>query len=149
MRVGELCNREVVFVRSDETARAAAEVMREFHVGDVVVVVERNGRNMPAGVVTDRDLAIEVVAKGVDPDAITAGDMITQRVVCAELEESYADVLDRMRRAGVRRMPVVDVHGALVGILALDDVLRFVSQQLAEIAQLITVQPQREAMVRA
>lgn len=148
MRVGELCSREVVFVRSDETARAAAEVMREYHVGDVVVVVERNGRNMPVGVVTDRDLAIEIVAKGVDPDVVTAGDMVTQRVICAEQEESYVDVLERMRHAGVRRIPVVDVYGALVGILALDDVLRFVSRQLADIAQLIAVQPQLEAVVR-
>ena len=79
MSVGDLCNREVVFVHPDEAAASAVQLMRSQHVGDVVVVEEQDGLRIPVGIVTDRDIVIEIVAQGVDPGAVTVGDSAGDR----------------------------------------------------------------------
>ena len=64
MTVGELCNRAVVFAREEETVREAARRMRDMHVGDLVIVREEDGRRVPVGIVTDRDLVVGPLAAG-------------------------------------------------------------------------------------
>jgi len=148
MTVGEICNREVVVVEKEADAREAARLMREFHVGDLVVV-ERHGEvNIPLGVLTDRDLVIEVLAREVDPAAVTVMDLLGGALVTASEEESLIDGLQRMRASGIRRLPVVSSGGGLVGILTMDDVLDLLSEELADVVTLITRQPQKERQQR-
>ena len=68
MAIGELCSREVVFVALNETCALAAQLMREQHVGSLVVVREEGARRVPAGIITDRDLVVGVMALGLDAD---------------------------------------------------------------------------------
>ncbi len=68
MPIGEICNRDTVIVKRDDTALEAAKLMRQHHVGDVVVVEERDGAQIPVGIVTDRDLVVEIMATELDPD---------------------------------------------------------------------------------
>ena len=80
MSVGEICNREVIIVHRDETVQEAAKLMRQHHVGDVVVVDDRNGVRVPVGIVTDRDVVVEIVATELDQATMTVGDIMAQEL---------------------------------------------------------------------
>ena len=73
MRIGDFCNREVVVIKEDSSVTEAASIMREYHVGDVVAVREQYGRRVPVGILTDRDIALGVVAEKIDPKSVSVG----------------------------------------------------------------------------
>lgn len=144
MSVGELCNRSVVVMRKDESARDAARLMRNHHVGDVVIVEDRQQEQVPVGIVTDRDLVIEIMAEDVDPDQFTVGDLIVYELVAVREEDELLDTLQRMRGAGVRRAPVINGAGGLEGILTVDDIVELLAEQTAGLAALVRREQQRE-----
>ncbi len=116
MSVGEICNREVVIIRAGESVPEAARLMREYHVGDLVVVSEERGRRIPVGILSD----------------LMSTDLVTAREA-----DSAFDTIKRMRKHGVRRLPVLDEAGALVGILAVDDLIDLVAEQLDDHVALV------------
>jgi CBS domain-containing protein len=135
MHVGELCNREVIVVERGASVREAASLLRQFHVGDLVVTDERGGQRVPVGIVTDRDITIEVVAMGVNPESVTVGEVMGPDLVAAGDAESVYDVIERMRSNGIRRLPVVDAHGGLIGILSVVDLLEYLSEEITMLAK--------------
>jgi len=149
MAVGELCNREVVITEKTASVVDAAQLMRTHHVGDLVVVEDRGGRTHPVGIVTDRDIVVEVVAAGVNPDSLKVGDIMGPEVATVRESEGLFEALRYMRDKGVRRMPVVDREGGLVGILTLDDLLSLLAEEMTELAKLVSHERQREATARA
>jgi CBS domain-containing protein len=149
MSVGELCNREVVVAEKALPVTEAARLMRSHHVGDLVVVEEKGGRKHPVGIVTDRDIVVEVVAAGVNADALKVGDIMGPEVATVRESEGLFEALRYMRDRGVRRMPVVDSSGALLGILTLDDLLGLLAEEMTELAKLVSHERQREAVGRA
>ena len=149
MAVGEICNREVVVAEKALSVVAAAQLMRKHHVGDLVVVEEKAGRKHPVGIVTDRDIVVEVVAAGVNPEALKVGDIMGPEVATVRESEGLFEALRYMRDKGVRRMPVVDGAGGLVGILTLDDLLSLLAEEMTELAKLVSHERQREATARA
>ncbi len=124
MPVAESCTTDVVCCRPQASALEAARLMREKHVGDVVVVSDPHSERVPLGVVTDRDLAIEVLGHGRDAAATTLASLMQTPVVVARDSEDTRAVIERMHAHGVRRIPVVDARGVLRGIVTLDDLLR-------------------------
>src|SRR5574340_1750409 len=132
MAVGELCNREVVIAEKTLSVVAAAGLMRKHHVGDLIVVEDREGRKLPVGIVTDRDIVVEVVATGVNPEALKVGDIMGPAVATVRESEGLFEALRFMRDKGVRRMPVVDGTGGLAGILTLDDLLSLLAERSEE-----------------
>lgn len=137
MPIGELCSREVVFVTRGESIRAAAQIMRQHHVGDVVVVEEKPTQREPVGIVTDRDIVIEVIAKDLDLDSVTVGDIMSFNLVTARETDGIYETIQFMRTKGVRRLPVVNSKGGLVGILTVDDIIGLLSEEMTELAKLI------------
>ena len=133
MTIGEICNRTVVCATRDITVVEAANLMRQHHIGDLVVV---DGRRTPVGIVTDRDVVVEVVAPGLDAKSIKLGDLLIGHLTAVEERENCADVVRLMAAKGVRRMPVVDAAGILVGIVTIDDLLPQLATQLAELSEL-------------
>ena len=148
MAVGEICNRDVVITQKTLSVVDAARLMRTHHVGDLVVVEEKDGRKLPVGIVTDREVVVEVVAAGVNPDALKVGDIMGPGVATVREGEGLFEALRYMRDKGVRRMPVVDREGALVGILTLDDLLSLLAEEMMELAKLVSHERQREAIAR-
>ena len=148
MSVGEVCNREVVVVGVRESVSTAAHLMRAEHVGDLVVVGEGERARVPAGIVTDRDLVVELLGEDVEPEKVTVGDILDHELWTAGEDEDTLEVLERMREKGVRRMPVVDGEGALVGILTMDDLLDLFAEQLDKMVQLIGREQRREKTTR-
>jgi CBS domain-containing protein len=148
MSVGAICNREVVIAEKTLPVIEAARLMRSHHVGDLVVIEETAGRRKPVGIVTDRDIVVEVVAAGVNPDALKVGDIMGPEVATVRESEGLFEALRYMRDKGVRRMPVVDSSGGLVGILTLDDLLGLLAEEMTELAKLVSHERQREAVGR-
>lgn len=148
MRVGEFCSREVVIIDKEETIEAAARLMRTHHVGAVVVVEEREGEKFPVGILTDRDIVVELVAARIALDAVSIGDVMSFELATTEEEDDLLDTIGQMQRKGVRRIPVVDTRGALVGILAIDDLLEVVSEQLSGLVKVIAREQERERELR-
>ena len=145
MTVGDICNRNVVVAPETEMVVDAARRMRTSHVGNLVIVKARNGQHMPIGIVTDRDIVIGAVAS--DPDHINylfVRDVMTSNLVTAYEDEEIDAALKKMHQHGIRRLPIVDETGALVGILTLDDILQYVSGQQAELVALVAREQQRE-----
>jgi CBS domain-containing protein len=149
MTVGEICNRDVVVAPKSEMVVDAAKRMRTSHVGDLVVVEIRNGRRVPVGIVTDRDIVIAAVAG--DPDHINylvVGEVMTPDLVTAREEDSIEAALGKMQEHGIRRLPIVDGAGTLVGILTLDDILRYLTAQQSELVALVAREQNRERQFR-
>jgi len=134
MNVGTICQRLVITVsRSDEVV-AAAQLMRSKHVGYLVVVEPvSGGGSRPVGVLSDRDIVIAVVAREVDPRTLRVGDIMTPEPATVGESESVEEALRTMRQFGVRRLPVVNPHGELCGIVAVDDVLKVVAGDALDI----------------
>jgi CBS domain-containing protein len=148
MSIGDICNRETIFTNRDSSLNEAAQLMRQHHVGDLVVTAEKNGRRVPVGIVTDRDLVIEVLARQVDPASVTVGDIMTTDLVTARESDGVFDTLQRMRAKGVRRLPVVDGEGELIGIVSIMDFLDLLAEELTALARLVSRAQARERTVR-
>lgn len=137
MPVGEYCNREVIIAEKGTSVREAARLMRNYHTGDLVVVECRGGENFPVGIVTDRDLVIEVLAEDAPLEQVTLADLLCVELATVQESEELWLVLNRMRTLGVRRMPVVNARGVLVGILTMDDAVELIAEALSDMAQLV------------
>lgn len=150
MRVEAACTRHVVTVTPDQSLLEVARAMRHHHVGDVVVVEQSAMGTRPLGIITDRDLVVGVLAQGItDFAALRAGDAIARSLEVVSCEDQLAIVAHRMAQTGVRRLPVVNSLGALVGIVSYDDVLRTLTEQLAHLTEKMTHQHENERVRRA
>jgi len=148
MTAGDACNRQVVAASRDMPLGEAARVMRECHVGSLVVVEETGAGRVVVGMLTDRDIVTAVVAKDVNAAALRVDDVMTRDVVTARESDSVLDVLAAMRRRAVRRVPVVGAKDELVGVVAADDVLGFIADELRTLVQALVAQPGREQLAR-
>ena len=148
MPVGEICNREAVVAERTTTIVEAARIMRRYHVGDLVVVDEVQGRRVPVGMVTDRDLVVEVIAREQPFASCTVSAIMSATVVCVPETAGVIEAIQLMRSHGVRRVPVVDAGGALVGILAADDLLDLLAEELSALARIAPRGQEREVRSR-
>ena len=149
MRVGEVCNREVVIVDKGSSLLEAAKVMRSQHVGTVVVVEEQDGNSIPVGILTDRDMVIALIAEEVPLSAVSVGDVMSFELIIARESDDLFATVEHMRDRGIRRLPVVAENGSLVGILAVDDVLDLLAEQLNSLVRLVACERRREEQRRA
>ena len=148
MRAGDFCNREVVVVGEDDSVTKAAGIMREYHVGDVVIVQTKYGKQVPVGILTDRDITLEIVAGGADPENIRVGDAMTFELTTVADDDDLMHVIEVMRSKGIRRVPVVDADEALIGIVTVDDIVDLLSEIMVDLAHLVDNQRRREAKSR-
>ena len=149
MLAGDVCNRIVVIAERDMSLAQAAQLMRQRHVGCLVVVDETGAGRLVAGMLTDRDIVTAVVARELDATQLTVGDVMCRELISALEDDSIRDMLVTMRRKGIRRLPVVTSQGVLVGLVTLDDVLALLAEQLRELAAVIETEALREQRERA
>lgn len=151
MNVGKISRRDVVTVRPQDELLSAARLMREKHVGYLVVVepavAEKTWR--PVGVLTDRDLVVTVMAREADARTLRVEDVMTRNPVTARLSDSVAQVVREMRRIGVRRLPVTGALGELAGVIALDDIVEALAAQLEDVAVSIRAGQKVESSLRS
>jgi CBS domain-containing protein len=131
--------------RRDEHVTVAAQRMRDLHVGTLVVVDEQDGRRIPVGLVTDRDLVVRVLSDSArDVDALVLANVMTSEPVTAREEDNLWDVIKKMRSFGIRRLPVVNDRGGLEGILSFDDLIDLVAEELSDLSTLVSREQKRE-----
>jgi CBS domain-containing protein len=139
--LGEVCIKPVVTIAPTATVLDAARLMRQKNVGALVVV---NGEK-PKGILTDRDIAIAVVAEGLDPATVPVADVMHARPAVIREDQGIFDVTKMLGTNGVRRLPVVDKKGKLTGIIALDDLLMLFGQEMGLVASALSRELDRPA----
>ncbi len=130
MRVGDICVRRVVTVERRTSIRDAIMLMRDQHVGDVVVTEPHPSGEAPVGILTDRDIVLELLAREVDLDAVTCGDVMSYELATVDAEDEILDAIQAMQSRAVRRLPVLGANGELAGMLSLDDLVAALSEAI-------------------
>lgn len=148
LTTGEICTRSVAIAFRTTSVDGAARLMRDNHVGCLVVVDEVDGRRIVVGVLTDRDIVTAVVAPGLDATTLTVDDVMTTDLVTAREDDSLIDLMRSMRRKGVRRVPVVGGQDELIGVVTLDDVLGVLSEELSLLVGTVDSEGKRERKMR-
>ena len=146
MHVGQVCNREAVTISPHAQVALAAQLMREKHVGYLVVIEPdfAGATQRAIGVLTDRDIVVDVVARDLDPRQALVRDVMSPNPVTIALTESISMAAQEMRRLGVRRLPVVGSLGELQGVVSLDDILDAASGELRNLAGAVHKEQQFE-----
>jgi len=148
MSIKECCNTDVVCCAADTSLQDVAALMRKHHVGDVVVVEDRDGNRLPLGIVTDRDIVMETVSVQMEASVFTAGDIMTTPLVTVREQDDFIETLRLMRHHKIRRMPVVTPAGILCGIVTADDIISLLSMELSLMTAAIIDQPVKESKLR-
>ncbi len=148
MSLADLCNRTPITVAADASLVEAAQLMRARHVGFLVVTPD-GGEGPPLGVLTDRDIVVEVISEGVDPTSVTVADAMTREPLVVAYDTTPEQVLAQMRAFGVRRAPVIDRAGQLVGVVALDDILDWLADAIGNAAAVVRHEQRVERQLRA
>lgn len=138
MTIGDFARREVVTAGPDVSLLEVAGLMATANVGSVVIV---DGRR-PLGIVTDRDLVLDVLGLDRDPAELSADEVMSEDLVVADAGDDVLDVLRRMHEAGVRRIPVMDGE-RLSGIVTLDDFVALLAEELGSLAGVIEAESPR------
>ncbi len=138
----------VAVVEPETPAVVVAQLMRKYHIG-ALVVVDANDKTRPVGIVTDRDLVLELMAEGLDPAVFTTGDIMSVDLVLATPEMDVMDAVQLMKTHGLRRLVMTDDAGALVGIVTMEDVLEQLTRELANLVAGLAGARDRESNERA
>src|SRR3990172_6393227 len=144
MTIGTLCAEPVARIRQDPGVTDAEMLMRESHVGDLVVVDTPEGRS-PVGIITDRDIVVEVIGQGFAPAQTPVGSVMSTPVLCLREEDGLLEAPEQMAARGVRRAPIVGRHGHLKGLVSMDDMVPLLARELAKISVLIRREQTGEA----
>jgi CBS domain-containing protein len=148
MKIGEICTRIVTFATKDMPLVDAAKLMRQHHVGSLIVVEEQKGDRVPVGMLTDRDIVVEVLAPGLDYRNLSVGEIMSSKLITARDSDDMLGVLRVMRQKGIRRMPVVTESGSLAGIVTLDDLLEILAEQMDDLVDAIAGEQVKEVKGR-
>lgn len=131
--IKSIVREQVVIASPNAPVTEVAKLMDERDVGSVVIV--ENER--PRGIVTDRDLALEVLVRERDPSTLTAADVMTADVVTVDVESGIFDVIRTMRESGVRRIPATDADGRIAGIVTFDDFVVLLARELEQLGDVV------------
>lgn len=148
MLVKDICTLDPASCGRDISILEAARLMRQHHTGTLVVVDDPTGDRTPAGIITDRDIVIEVLAGELNPAETPVSRVMCAKLVIAGGAEDVNDAIERMRLHGVRRLPVTDHDGSLLGILTLDDVLNLHAERAAALAGIVSKEQSHERRTR-
>ncbi|MBF8302296.1 MAG: hypothetical protein HW396_577 [Candidatus Dadabacteria bacterium] len=133
MSLGNMCRKEIVCVNLGTNVKEAAKFMEEKNVGSIIVV----GGGKPVGIVTDRDILLRVVNKGLDPEKSSVDDVMTKEIVTLKEGMGLFEALEQVKGKGIRRFPIVDARGNLKGIMTLDDIIYLLGKEMADVASII------------
>ena len=140
---------EVAVIAEDAEIKEAAKLMRDHHVGSVVVIRNSSsGALQPIGLLTDRDIVVGVIAEGIAPEKLKVKDIMSPDPITAKHTASLDDLITLMRNAQVRRLPIVDERRHLVGFVSFDDLLEHVGMEISSLSQISHNQQKHEKEVR-
>jgi CBS domain-containing protein len=144
MKVGDVCTRHVYLARANQPLADAARRMCVHHVGALVVIEPGDEKRRPIGILTDRDIVLGQLARSADLFCLTVGDVMTPNPLWVTEDLSVFAAISALNGRSVRRAPVLDRKGALVGFVTLDDLLPVIGAELSAIGTLMSSQAPRE-----
>jgi CBS domain-containing protein len=144
MPIGDICVLDVIACSRGGKIDEVAQLMRQHHVGDVVVIEESKGKQVPVGIITDRDIVTSVIALELDPTIFSTGDLVSRQLITVREDLGVFEAIQVMRRHGVRRIPVLSQEGALAGIVSVDDLIELLAAEMSELAKLISKEQAEE-----
>jgi len=148
MRASDICTLDVVCIHASASVTDAARLMRKSHAGALVVIKQPDGERIPVGIVTDRDIVLSVVAAGIPAASLTVGDIMTSPALTCGEDHHLLEIISVMRTKAIRRLPVVDAHGVLAGMVTADDIYLALGVLLHEMNAAITDEQTREHELR-
>lgn len=140
MSIGDICIREVVIAKANDSVSKAARLMRDYSVRTIVITENKH----PVGILTDRDIAMRIVAETRDPEKTLIKEVMSARLITVRESASIGDGIRIMRGRGIRRLPVVDDDGNLAGIVTLDDLIDLLAEEMSALAGLIRYEQEKE-----
>ena len=143
MKIVDLCTREVIGIVAHSSVQDAALLMEKEHVGALVVVTNDDPCRV-MGVVTDRDLALDVLGKGMDSGALRVAELVKAPPLAVSSSAALQDGVAAMEKGGVRRLLVVDDDGGVVGLVAAEDLMGAISAELATLSRALHSNIERE-----
>ncbi|MGE3261552.1 MAG: CBS domain-containing protein [Bacteriovoracia bacterium] len=148
MDLRKIGKRKVATVYRDTSVGDAARFMRESHLGDVVVIDRSEGKIIPIGILTDRDIVMSTTALRISPFDFRVEDVMTKTLITARSDDTLNHVISLMREYGVKRIPLVNENGELDAIVAIEDVIRLLSEELYALSQVYERQQSLEEVRR-
>jgi CBS domain-containing protein len=145
MILEKVATKNVITVPETASMQEAAKVMRDYHVGSVIVVDEKMGRKVPVGIVTDRDIVVSTSAFGIPPNSVYVRDVMSATLVTARRNDSLNHVLMLMKEHGVKRIPLVDADGGLIGLISTHELMSLLSDELNTVVRITERQHQVES----
>ena len=133
MSLGNLCRREIICVDSRTTVKEAAKLMEGKNIGSTIVVQERK----PIGILTDRDILLRVMNRGLDPEKTSVDEVMTKQIVTLKEDMGLFEALQKVKGKGIRRFPIVDSNGNLQGIMTLDDIFYLLGKEMSDVTSII------------
>ena len=137
MLLQKIATKNVVTISANATIEDAAKMMREFHVGDLVVMQNDGHRQLPIGIITDRDIVLSTTAFGIAPWNASVEDTMVSPFITAKATDHVDHVLNLMKEHGIKRIPLIDEEGVLTGIISADDIITFLSSELNDVTKII------------
>ena len=149
MNILDLCNQHVISTGRDTDITEASRLMREHHIGSLLVVDYQQDRPVPVGIITDRDIVVEVLAEELAPEKVTVGDVMSSQLVCGKADASLWDAMKLMRMHGIRHLPILNNDEALVGIITVDDIMMILASEFTELVRVIGKEQTNEVRTRS
>lgn len=147
MWLKSICKTNVVVAEKNSSLKLISELMLKHHVGSVVVVEGFNGKRIPCGIITDRDIAL-ALGSAFKPQEIGVEQIMRSHPITIKSSEGLFEAAVKMREYGVKRLPVVTDDGALFGIICADDILTLMSQEINNLSQITETQIKIENGIR-
>src|SRR6056297_1558072 len=135
MPIDNLARSDVVTASIDESVHELAAMMHDEDVGSIVIT-----DNEPVGIVTDRDLTMQVLGEQADPDELMAEDVMSDGLQTIEHDAGFYEATELMSEHGIRRLLVTDADGSLEGIITADDLNELLAEEQQGLAEVIRAQ---------
>lgn len=138
----EAAQKELICLPPDASLAEAARLMRQNHIGDVIVVDRRDGKSVPVGIITDRDIALEAESRNLEESRISG--LMRASLATAKTGDDVLGMIRIMKEAGVTRLPVVAEDGSLAGIVTAKRLLRILVRGLSDLTEISGRQQENE-----
>lgn len=142
--IQQLYNKDIVCLKPNATILEAAKLMLEKQVGDIVIVEEHDGKSVPVGILTDRDIVLKITAKKIPPDSVKVSEVMTKNIITAKETDDLLDIIELMTARGVSRLPIVGDSKNIVGVLSSKKLYQYLARGLYELSKISVVQHQKE-----
>ncbi|MCD6047241.1 MAG: putative signal-transduction protein with domain [Gammaproteobacteria bacterium] len=140
MPVQKIATSKTVCISENASLFEVSKKMKKYNVGAVVVVKDAEADLTPVGIITDRDIVVELVATGVDPNDVYIKEILVDDLMTVKEGSSVQEAISSMKKKGVRRVPIVNEENKVVGIVSMDDLLMLMVKELCELVDIVRQQ---------